>query len=131
MFWDKLCHQLMWSKKNQATRLITWVLCKNRKWKTRPNSVLNVFQLLSIDLEKFSVSFIYQVEEFQLDFFKDQDKLNHCRQDFFLNSTTLPVWDKGEFNIWGENQYILYKQICFKLVIFLIVVSSKECFFKI
>lgn len=51
MFWDRLlCHQLMWSKKkNQATRLITWVLCKNRKWKTRPNSVLNVFQLLSID----------------------------------------------------------------------------------
>lgn len=43
---------------------------------------------------------------------------------FFLNSTTLPVWDKGEFNIWGENQYILYKQICFKLVIFLIVVKS-------
>lgn len=129
MFWDKLCHQLMWSKKKQATRLITWVLCKNRKWKTRPNSVLNVFQLLSIDLEKFSVSFIYQVEEFQLDFFKDQDKLHYCRQDFFLNSTTLPVWDKGEFNIWGENQYILYKQICFKLVIFLIVVSSKECFF--
>lgn len=30
------------------------------------------------------MSFINQVEEFQLDFFKDQDKLLQCRQDFFF-----------------------------------------------